>query len=68
MDLRRGDNRVVLSDLIICYTWKNMETLSKNNKLKISEKTWNKVFELSGWTYLTLDMEDYQEKAWNTHW
>ena len=46
LDLRRGENRVDLSNLCICYTWKNIKSLYKNNKFKISVPTWNDKFEL----------------------
>ena len=36
MDLIRGDKLVALSYLNIYYTWTNMKTSYKNNKLKIS--------------------------------
>ena len=29
MDLQRGDKRVTLSDLSICYKWKNITNLQK---------------------------------------
>ena len=34
-DLRRGEKNVVLSNLSIYYTWKNLKSLYNNNKFKI---------------------------------
>ena len=39
--LRRSDKYVALSNLSICYTWKNIKKSYKNNKFKISAPTWN---------------------------
>ena len=33
-DLRRGENRIVLSNLSTYYTWKNIKSAYNNNKLK----------------------------------
>ena len=41
------DLRIVLSNLGIYYTWKNIKSSSNNNKFKISAPTWNNNFELS---------------------
>ena len=47
IDLRRKDKYIVLSNLSIYYTWKNIKKSYKNNKFKISAQTWNEEFELS---------------------
>ena len=41
LDLRRGDEYVVLSNLSIYYEWKDIKKSYKNNKLKISTPAWN---------------------------
>ena len=41
LDLRRGENRIALSNLSIYYTWKNIKSSYNNNKFKISAPTWN---------------------------
>ena len=46
LDLRRGENRIALSNLSIYYTWKNIKSQYNNNKFKISVPTWNDKFEL----------------------
>ena len=46
INLKRSDKYVVLSNLSIYYTWKNIKKSYKNNKFKISAPTWNEEFEL----------------------
>ena len=41
LDLRRGQNTVALSNLSICYTWKNVKSSYNNSKFKISAPTWS---------------------------
>ena len=69
-DLRRGENRIVLSNRSIYYTWKNISSYN-NNKFKISALIWNK-FELPDGSYSISDIQDYFEyilkKAWKRYW
>ena len=51
LDLRRGENRIALSNFSIYYTWKNMKSSYNNNKFKISAPTWNDKFELPDVSY-----------------
>ena len=46
LDLRRGQKSVVLSNLSIYYTWKNIKSSCNNNKFIISAPTWSDEFEL----------------------
>ena len=46
IDLGRGKKSIALSNLSIYYTWKNIKQTYKNNKFKISARTWNDKFEL----------------------
>ena len=46
INLKRSDKYVALSNLSICYPWKNMKASYKNNKFKILAPSWNKKFEL----------------------
>ena len=39
INLERSNKYVALSNLSIYYTWKNIKTLYKNNKFKISDST-----------------------------
>ena len=57
--MRRGDNRIDLSNLSIYYTWKNIESSYNNNKFKISATTWNDKFELPDGSYFVSDIQDY---------
>ena len=45
-DLRRGGKNNGLSNFSICYTWKNIKSLSNKNKFKKSAPTWNDKFGL----------------------
>ena len=58
LDLRRGQKSVALSNLSICYTWKNMKS-SHNNKFKISAPTWSDKCELPDGSYSISDIQDY---------
>ena len=50
---------VALSNLRICYTWKNIKKSYKTNKFKISAPTWNEEFELPNGSYSVSDIQDY---------
>ena len=61
LDLRIGEKIISLSNLSICYTWKNIKGLYNNNKFKISTPTWNDKFELPDGSYSVSDIQDYFE-------
>ena len=61
LDLRRGENRIALSNLCIYYTWKNIKSSYNNNRFKISPPTWNDKFELPDESYSVSDIQDYFE-------
>ena len=61
MILKRSDKYAALSNLGICYTWKNIKNSYKNNKFKISAPTRNKEFELPDRSYSLSDIQDYFE-------
>ena len=46
LDLRRSEKSIALSNLSIYYAQKNIKSLYKNNKFKVSAATWNSKFEL----------------------
>ena len=46
LDLRIGEKTIVLSNLSIYYTWKNIKSSYNNNKFKRSAPIWNDKFEL----------------------
>ena len=67
LDPRRGQKNVALSNFSIYYTWKNMKSSYKNNKLKISAPTWSDEFELPDGTYSISYVQDYFEYILKKH-
>ena len=61
LDLRRGEKSIALSNLSICYTWKNIKSTYSNNKFKVSAPTRNDKFEFSDGMYSVSDIQDYFE-------
>ena len=61
LDLRMGEKVIVLSNLSIYYTQKNIKGSYNNNKFKISTPTWNDNFELPDGSYSISDIQDYFE-------
>ena len=48
---------MVLANLSIYYTWKNIESACHNNKFKISGATWNDEFHLLDGSYSITDIQ-----------
>ena len=67
LDLRRGQKSVALSNLSIYYTWKNMRSLYKNNKFKISTPTWSDIFDLPDRGYSVAYIQHYFEYILKKH-
>ena len=71
IDFTRKNKYVALSNLSICYTWRNMKRPYKNSKFKISVPTWDKEFELPDGSCSVSDIQDYFEyiskKTWNSY-
>ena len=67
LDLRRGENRIALSNLSIYYTWKNIKSSYNNNKFKISAPTWNDKFELPDGSYSVSNIQDYLQYILKKH-
>ena len=67
LDLRGGQKTVVLSNLSIYYTWKNIKSSYSNNKFKISAPTWDEEFELPDGSYSVSDIQDYVEYIIKKH-
>ena len=67
LDLRIGGKIIALSNLGIYYTWKNIKSSYKNNKFKISARTWNDKFELPDGLYSVSDIQDYFEYIFKKH-
>ena len=56
INLRKRDKHVSLSNLDICYKWKNIKKLYKNNNFNISAPMRNEKFELPCESYSVLDI------------
>ena len=71
IDFTRKNKYVALSNLSICYTWRNMKRPYKNSKFKISVPTWDEEFELPDGSCSVSDIQDYFEyiskKTWNSY-
>ena len=67
LDLRMGKIVISLSNLSICYTWKNIKSSYNNNKFKISAPTWTDEFELPDGSYSMSDIQDYFEYILKKH-
>ena len=60
-DLKDPKKNMVLANLSIYYTWKNIKSEYSNNKLKISAPTWNHTFDLPDGSYFIADIQTYFE-------
>ena len=67
IDLKDSKKNMVLSNLSIYYTWKNIQSECNNNKFKISAPTWNDTFDLPDGSYSIEDIQDYFEFIINKH-
>ena len=54
-----GSKTVVLSNLSIHYTWKNIKEEYKNNNFKLSGPTRDETFDLPDGSYTIEDIQDY---------
>ena len=62
VNLKTPNNKnIVLINLSIYYTWKNIKSAYNHNKFKISAPTWNDAFDLPDGSYSISDIEDYFE-------
>ena len=61
LDLRIGQQKIVLSNLSIYYAWKDIKSSCNNNKFKISAPPWHDKFELPDGLYSVSDIQDYFE-------
>ena len=67
IDLSRKDKCIAVSNLGICYTWKNIKNSWKNNKYKTSAPKWNEKFELPNGSYSISVVQDYFEYVFKKH-
>ena len=61
LNLKNPNKNIVLANLSIYYTWKNLKSEYNNNKFKISAPTWNDTFDLPDGSYSVSDIQDYFE-------
>ena len=54
-------------NLSIYYTWKNIKSIYKNNKFKISAPTWNEIFDLPDGSYNISEIQAYFEYIIKKH-
>ena len=67
LGLKNPNKNVALANLSIYYTWKNVKSIYKNNKFKISGPTWNETFDLPDGSYNISEMQDYFEYIIEKH-
>ena len=58
LDLRRGENRIALSNLSTYYTWKNIKGSYNYYKFKTTALTLNDKFALPDGSYSVPDIQD----------
>ena len=58
-NLKDPNKHMELANLSIYYTWKNIKSAYKNNKLKMSAPTWNDEFDLPAGSSSIADIQDY---------
>ena len=66
-NLKNPNKNIVLANLSIYYTWKNIKSEYNNNKFKISAPTWNDTFDLPDGSYSVSDIQDYFEYIIKKH-
>ena len=67
LDLRLGERVIVLSNLSIYHTWKNIKSSNNNNKFKISVPTWNEELKLPDGSCSVSNIQDYLEYVLKKH-
>ena len=67
LDLSGDQKSVALSNLTTYYTWRKTKRSYKNNKFKISARTWNDEFDLPDGSYSISDIQDYFEYILKKH-
>ena len=67
LDLRNPNKNMALANLSIYYTWKNVKSVYKNIKFKISAPTWNETFDLPDGSYNVSEIQDYIEYIIKKH-
>ena len=61
LDFKNRNKNMVLANLSIYYTWKNVKSIYNNNRFKISAPTWNDTFDLPDGSYNIPAIQKYLE-------
>ena len=67
LDLKNPNKNMALANLSINYTWKNVKSIYKNNKFKISAPIWNETFDLPDGSYNIPAIQNYFEYVIKKH-
>ena len=67
LDLKNPNKNMALANLSIYYTWKNVKSIYKNNKFKISAATWNDTFDLPDGSYNIPAIQNYLKYIFKKH-
>ena len=67
LDFKNPNKNMALANLRIYYTWKNVKSIYKNNKFKISAPTWNETFDLPDGSYNISEIQGYIEYIIKKH-
>ena len=67
LNLKNPKKNMALANLSIYYTWKNVKSIYKNNKFKISAPTWNETFDLPDGLYNVSAIQNYLEYVIKKH-
>ena len=67
LNLKNSNKIMALANLSIYYMWKNVKSIYKNNKLRISAPTWNETFELPDGSYNIPAIQIYLEYVIKKH-
>ena len=67
LNLKNPNKNMELANLSMYYTWKNVKSIYKNNKFKISALTWNETFDLPDGSYNIPAIQNYFEYVIKKH-
>ena len=67
LDLKNPNKNMALANLSIYYTWRNVKSIYKNNKFKISAPTWKETFDLPDRSYNIPAIQNYFEYVIKKH-
>ena len=67
LNLKNPNKNIVLANLSIYYTWKNVKSDYNNNKFKISAPMWNDTFDVPDGSYSIAALQNYFEYIIKKH-